>query len=44
MLRLLVHYLSLSKELSLEQAKIALETLKTNGASAAELKLKRINF
>ena len=35
---------SLSKELSLEQAKIALETLKTNGASAAELKLREQIF
>ena len=34
----------LSKELSLEQAKIALETLKTNGASAAELKLREQIF
>tara|TARA_R100000278_G_scaffold3423_1_gene6202 strand:- start:473 stop:2827 length:2355 start_codon:yes stop_codon:yes gene_type:complete len=33
-----------SKELSLEQAKIALETLKTNGASAAELKLREQIF
>ena len=35
---------NLSKELSLEQAKIALETLKTNGASAAELKLRDLIF
>ena len=34
----------LSKELSLEQAKIALETLKSNGASAAELKLREQIF
>ena len=34
----------LSKELRLEQAKIALETLKTNGASAAELKLRELIF
>ena len=33
-----------SKKLSLEQAKIALETLKTNGASAAELKLRELIF
>ena len=33
-----------SKELSLEQAKIALETLKTNGATAAELKLREQIF
>ena len=35
---------SFSKELSLQQAKIALETLKTNGASAAELKLRELIF